>query len=76
MRMELTAVYRQVPEGGYVASVKEIPGALTQGETLEEARANLKDAVQLMIETAKMMAEEELVGERVIYEPLLISEAA
>jgi len=76
MRMELTAVYRQVPEGGYVASVKEIPGALTQGETLEEARANLEDAVRLMIETASMMAEEETAGEPVIYEPLLIGEAA
>ena len=76
MRMELTAVYRQVPEGGYVASVKEIPGALTQGETLEEARANLEDAVRLIIETASMMAEEEVAGEPAIYEPLLICEAA
>lgn len=76
MRLELTAIYRQVPEGGYVASVKEIPGALTQGETLEEARANLEDAVRLIIETASMIAEEELAGESVIYEPLLISEAA
>jgi predicted RNase H-like HicB family nuclease len=76
MRMELTAIYRQVPEGGYVASVKEIPGALTQGETLEEARANLEDAVRLIIETASMMADEEVAGEPVIYEPLLIGEAA
>lgn len=76
MRMELTAVYRRVPEGGYVASVKEIPGALTQGETLEEARANLEDAVRLIIETASMDAEEEVTGESVIYELLVISEAA
>ena len=76
MRMELTAIYRRVPEGGYVASVKEIPGALTQGETLEEARANLEDAVRLIIETASMDAEEEMTGDAVIYEPLLISEAA
>jgi predicted RNase H-like HicB family nuclease len=76
MRMELTAVYRQVPEGGYVASVKEIPGALTQGETLDEARANLEDAVRLIIETASMMAEEDLAEGSVIYEPLLICEAA
>jgi predicted RNase H-like HicB family nuclease len=74
--MELTAVYRQVPEGGYVARVREIPGAMTQGETLDEARANLQDAVRLMIETARMMAEEDLAGEAAICEPLLISEAA
>jgi predicted RNase H-like HicB family nuclease len=76
MRMELTAVYRQVPEGGYVARVREIPGAMTQGETLEEARANLQDAVRLMIETARMMVEEDLAGEAAFCEPLLISEAA
>jgi predicted RNase H-like HicB family nuclease len=76
MRMELTAVYRQVPEGGYVARVREIPGAMTQGETLDEARANLQDAVRLMIETARMMAEEDLAGEAAICEPFLISEAA
>ncbi|MBW3573070.1 MAG: type II toxin-antitoxin system HicB family antitoxin [Gemmatimonadetes bacterium] len=74
--MKLTAVYRPVPEGGFVASVKEIPGALSQGETLEEARANLLDAVNLLIETASIMAEEEMAGEPVIYEPLLIGEAA
>ena len=76
MRMELTAVFRQVPEGGYVASVKEIPGALTQGETLEEARANLEDAVRLLIETSRMMADRELAGMPAICEPLFIDEAA
>ena len=76
MRMELTAVFRQVPEGGYVASVREISGALTQGETLAEARANLEDAVRLMIETSRMMADRQLAGEPVIYEPLYINEAA
>jgi predicted RNase H-like HicB family nuclease len=74
--MELTAVFRRVPEGGYVASVKEMPGALTQGETLEEARANLEDAVRLLIETSRMMADRELAGEAAICEPLLIDEAA
>ncbi len=76
MRMELTAVFRQAPEGGYVASVKEIPGALTQGETLEEARASLEDAVRLLIETSRMMADRELAGAPAICEPLLIDEAA
>ena len=41
--MKLTAVYMKVPEG-YVAFVEELPGANTQGETLEEARENLKEA--------------------------------
>ncbi|MDF5728533.1 MAG: type II toxin-antitoxin system HicB family antitoxin [Rhizonema sp. PD38] len=39
-------------EGGYVAQIKDLPGCLTQGETLEETIANLKEARELWIETA------------------------
>lgn len=56
MRMELTAVFREVPEGGFVAWAEEFPGANTQGETLDEARAMLADAVALMIEAARHRA--------------------
>ena len=41
--MELTAVFMKVPEG-YVAFIEELPGANTQGKTLEEARENLRGA--------------------------------
>ena len=47
--MQLTAVYMEVPEG-YVAFVEELPGANTQGETLEEAKENLKEAVAMVLE--------------------------
>jgi len=47
--MQLTAVYLPVPEG-YVAFVEELPGANTQGDTLEEARENLREAVELILE--------------------------
>jgi predicted RNase H-like HicB family nuclease len=47
--MSLTAVYMQVPEG-YIAFVEELPGANTQGATLEEARENLQEAVSLVLE--------------------------
>jgi len=47
--MKLTAVYMQVPEG-YVAFVEELPGANTQGDTLEEARENLKEAVAMVLD--------------------------
>jgi predicted RNase H-like HicB family nuclease len=47
--MELTAVYIQVPEG-YIAFVEELPGANTQGDTLEEARENLREAVEMVLE--------------------------
>ncbi|MEH1837089.1 MAG: type II toxin-antitoxin system HicB family antitoxin [Nostoc sp.] len=40
------------PEGGYVAQIKDLPGCITQGETLEETVANLNEARELWIETA------------------------
>lgn len=40
------------PEGGYVAQIKDLPGCLTQGETLDEAIANINEARELWIETA------------------------
>ncbi|MFN0158833.1 MAG: type II toxin-antitoxin system HicB family antitoxin [Bacteroidota bacterium] len=47
--MNLTAVFQKVPEG-YVAFVAELPGANTQGETLLEARENLLEAVELVLD--------------------------
>ncbi|HET6852472.1 MAG TPA: type II toxin-antitoxin system HicB family antitoxin [Pyrinomonadaceae bacterium] len=49
--LTLTAVYEEAEEGGYVAYVAELPGANTQGETLDEARENLREAIQLILET-------------------------
>jgi predicted RNase H-like HicB family nuclease len=66
--MELTAVYVEV-KGGYVAFVEEIPGANTQGETLEEARENLRDAVQSVLAANRQLAEEQLEGQSVTREP-------
>lgn len=71
--MEFTAVFRKVPEG-YIAFVEELPGANTQAATLDEARRNLKEAVGLVLEANRALAEESLKGEKVIREPLLIRE--
>jgi predicted RNase H-like HicB family nuclease len=49
--LSFTAVFVEVPEGGFAAYIEEIPGANTQGETLEEARENLKEALQMVLET-------------------------
>jgi predicted RNase H-like HicB family nuclease len=57
MEIILTAVYRKVPEG-YIGFVEELPGANTQGESLEEARDNLREAVQLIIEAKGETTEE------------------
>lgn len=72
MQLELTAVYRKVPEG-YVAFVEELPGANTQGSTLEEARHNLREAVELVLEANRALSEEHLAGTEVIREPLKLT---
>jgi len=69
--MQLTAVFKKFPEG-YAAFVEELPGANTQGETLEEARRNLAEAARLVLEANRQLAEESLVGEEVIREPLTL----
>ena len=67
--MKFTAVYEKVNEG-YIAFVEELPGANTQGATLEEARANLLEAVELVLEANRTLAEEGLQGHDVIKESL------
>ena len=71
--MQLTAVFVSVPEGGFVAFVEELPGANTQGATLEEARDNLREAVALVIQANRELAEESLRGQAVTREPLELS---
>ena len=48
--MNLTAVYEPAPEGGYVAWLEEMPGVQTQGETLAEAKENLRDALSVSLD--------------------------
>jgi len=72
MKLKLTAVYEEVPEG-YIGYVEELPGANTQAATLEEARASLEEAVELVLEANRMLAEERLTDRTVIREPLRIS---
>ena len=50
MKGELTAIIEEAPEGGYWAICPEVPGANGQGETVKEAKENLKKAVELIFE--------------------------
>jgi predicted RNase H-like HicB family nuclease len=54
--MKLTAVFMRVPEG-YAAFVEELPGANTQGATIEGARENLKEAVTLILEANREVSQ-------------------
>jgi len=71
-KMSFTAIYQKVPEG-YIAFVEELPGANTQGKTLEEARENLKEAIKLVLETYRQLTEEEIAGKEVIREEIKVS---
>jgi predicted RNase H-like HicB family nuclease len=70
--VKLTAVFQKVPEG-YIGFVQELPGANTQGATLEEARENLSEAVELVLEANRALAEESIQGKDVIREPLVVA---
>ena len=72
--MRLTAVYMKVPEG-YIAFVEEVPGANTQGETIEEARANLEEALAMVLETNRELSEQSLEGSEVIRETMVLPAA-
>ena len=71
MEIKFPAVFQKVPEG-FIGFVEELPGANTQGATLEKARANLREAVGLVLEANRMLAEESVQGKDVIREPLFI----
>lgn len=55
MKEQLTTVFQKVPEG-YIGFVEEMPGTNTQGATLDEARANLQEAVRLILEFNRALA--------------------
>lgn len=70
--MKLTAVFEQVPEG-YIAFIEELPGGNTQAPTLAEARENLREAVAMVLEANRALAEESLWRRNVIREEFLAS---
>lgn len=74
MNLRLTKVFQKVPEG-YIGFVEELPGANTQGETLEKTRANLEEAIELVLEANRALAEEQLRGQDVIRESIALSAA-
>jgi len=73
MTLIFTAVFEEAPEGGYTAFVEELPGAISQGETLEEARENLKEAIDLILECNRESATRDIDVSRVIREQIVVS---
>lgn len=74
--LRFTVAYTPIEDGWYMAQVVEYPEAVTQGETLEEARENVRDAMQLLLEARREIAGEKFEGrDDVILEPLVPEEA-
>jgi predicted RNase H-like HicB family nuclease len=78
--LTLTAIYEEAEEGGYIGYVAELPGANTQGETIEEVRENLVEAAQLILEANREQVEQRVAettanGKRVTREQLILRAA-
>ena len=74
--LTLTAIYEEAEEGGYIGYVAELPGANTQGETLEEVRENLSEAIQLILEANREEFEKRLApGAKVTRERMVLRAA-
>ena len=72
MKGRFNAVYEHRGQW-WTAYVEEIPGANSQGATLEEARENLREAVQLVLETNREIARREVSDGEIVREELLVS---
>lgn len=78
MEITLTAVFEEVPPsegGGFVAYAEELPGAISEGETIEEARENLRDAIEILVAANRDLAGKRPPGKRVTREKIQVSMA-
>ena len=50
--LEYNAIFAPAEEGGYCVSVPDLPGCLSEGDTFEEAKANIAEAIELYLEDA------------------------
>lgn len=67
---KLTAVFEASEEGGFIGSIEEIPGVNTQGETIEETKINLLEALNLIVDTNRSLSENDLKEKTVIKEDI------
>ena len=71
--LKLTAVFEEAEEGGYLAFFEELPGVNTQGETLHEAKTNLLEALNLLMDTQRELSEKNIGLKNVIKESLVLA---
>ena len=68
--MKFTAIIEQDESGWFVGQIEEVPAALSQGETIDELKVNLLNALRLILDTNKEITEKEYSGKDVIIEEL------
>jgi predicted RNase H-like HicB family nuclease len=76
MNMTFSAIFEEIPEsegGGYVAYTEELPGAISEGDTLEEARENLRDAVEELLKANRQLAGTSVAGKKITRETIVVS---
>jgi predicted RNase H-like HicB family nuclease len=76
MDLTLTAVFEEVPQsegGGYTAYTEELPGAISEGDTLDEARDNLRDAITVLVEANRERLRESQASSTAIREAITVS---
>jgi predicted RNase H-like HicB family nuclease len=74
--LRLTAIYEEAKEGGFIGYIAELPGANTQGETLDEVRENLLEAVQMILDANREESERRLAGDAKVTKESLTLRAA
>jgi len=74
--LTLTAIFEEADEGGFIGYVAELPGANTQGETLEEVRENLSEAIELILTSNREQFEKNFSSNGKIKRETLILRAA
>ncbi|MBY0435839.1 MAG: type II toxin-antitoxin system HicB family antitoxin [Cyclobacteriaceae bacterium] len=72
-KMKLTAIFEEAEEGGYIAFIEELPGVNSQGETLEESKVNLLEALEMVLQAQRDLSEKELQNKKYIKEQLVFA---
>jgi predicted RNase H-like HicB family nuclease len=72
MQREYEVFYQEIEDGWILATVPELPGAVTQGKDMDEARAMIKEAVELLLESYRENAKKDAPGDA-IWERLAVN---
>jgi predicted RNase H-like HicB family nuclease len=70
--MEYTAIIEKTADKWYVAHCAQVPGANSQGRTIEEAKTNLKEAISLILESEKELAIEQVKNRKVFFRKIAV----